>query len=558
MPLNMNTIGTGTGIGGGSGNGESVYGSPDTAIINNSTKFNMSTVKVGKSIKTIYSPIYNVIGNDGTYMYDNYSAKLTRHKMTVNTNNTFDDSGYTTTVLISGNCYGAVMVDKYIYYLNDSSANTCLYKYNIETGTRTQLLNTSFDTTLNWSTSYQNNGGSELFSYSHIMLDGSVYFVYMCKSSTYSSDQEYQVLLVRDNPSSGCSVIGYSQSNSTLNFSNAGTTWSNTSTSNKGFDRVWAANNENIGIVNIVDDGEYYNVYFGNLYMYLDGYTYGSLWNRTFALYRDKWKMQIGKSTHTVALTQVSSDKLDSVKASNTIKCLPYSYPRGTTLYITAGDEIEYVSTSIYYGGYFGNVYVYHDEKDSYDITKITSRDISEMTSHDDDGKFESNSTTATWAVYPCKYRDILIITYKYNSDNDASNWSYVYPIDFTKTLAGTDGVYTKVTWMFNKGDTIICDSGILSYTYNSTTKSVNNTSYRVTTAGLYEFRLKLKTAGEQSSFIIKTSGGAIVCPGIKFVDNTHISGYFIKGLKINGTEITTSGYQTVTGTFNGRVTISK
>ena len=104
MPLNMNTIGTGTGIGGGSGNGESVYGSPDTAIINNSTKFNMSTVKVGKSIKTIYSPIYNVIGNDGTYMYDNYSAKLTRHKMTVNTNNTFDDSGYTTTVLISGNC----------------------------------------------------------------------------------------------------------------------------------------------------------------------------------------------------------------------------------------------------------------------------------------------------------------------------------------------------------------------------------------------------------------------------------------------------------------------
>ena len=72
------------------------------------------------------------------------------------------------------------------------------------------------------------------------------------------------------------------------------------------------------------------------------------------------------------------------------------------------------------------------------------------------------------------------------------------------------------------------------------------------------QFRIKLKTAGEQSSFIIKTSGGAIVCPGIKFVDNTHISGYFIKGLKINGTEITTSGYQTVTGTFNGRVTISK
>lgn len=557
MPLNMNTVGTGSGIGGGSGNGESIYGSPDTTIIDNSTKFNISSVKVGKSIKTIYSSILNVIGNDGTYMYDNYQAKLTRHKMTVNTNNTFDDSGYTQTVLISDNCYGAVIVDKYIYYANDGSANTYLYKYNIETGTSTKLLNTSFGSTLNWSTSYQNSGSSELFAYSHIMLDGSVYLVYMCKSSTYSDNQTYQIILVKDDPSSGCSVIGYSQSNSTLTFSWAKTNWVSTSTSKSGFDRVWSANNQNMGIVNVVDDGEYYNIYFGNLYMYLDGYTYGSIRSRTFDLYRDKWKMQIGKTTHTVALTQISSDKLDSMKAANTIRQLPYSYPRGTTVFITVGDEIEYVNTSIYYSGYFGNVYVYHDDKDSYDITKVTNRDISEITSRDD-GKFESNSTTATWALYPCKYRDILIIVYRYNSDDDADYWSYVYPIDFTKTSSDTDGVYTKVTWMFNKGDIIICDSGIISYIYNGSSVSVNSNKFQITTSGTYEFRLKLKTAGEQSSFIIQTSGGAIVCPGIKFVDDTHVSGYFIKGLKINGTEITTTGYQTVTGTFNGRVTISK
>lgn len=359
MPLNMNTVGTGTGIGGGSGSGESVYGSPDTAIIDNSTKFNMSTVKVGKSIKTIYSPIYNVIGNDGTYMYDNYNAQLTRHKMTVNTNNKFDDSGYTKTVLISEHCYDAVMVDKYIYYLNDSSVNTYLYKYNIETGTNTKLLNTSFGTTLNWSTSSQNNGRSDLFSYYHILLDGSIYLVYICKSSTYSDNQEYQVILVCDNSSSGCSVIGYSQTNSTLTFSWAKSNWITTATSKTGFDRVWAANNQNMGIVNVVDDGEYYNIYFGNLYMYLDGYSYGSIWNRTFKLYRDKWKMQVGKSTHTVALTQVSSDVLDSMKASNTIKCLPYSYPRGTTLYITVGDEIEYVNTYIYTMADISEMYMY-------------------------------------------------------------------------------------------------------------------------------------------------------------------------------------------------------
>lgn len=561
MPLNMNTVGTGTGIGGGSGNEESVYGSPSTEIVDNSTKFDISSVKVGKSIKTIYPPIYSVFGHDSTYMYqisnDNCHA-IYRVQMKVNTNNQFDESSHTSTAIIQSSSYmygSAVIVGKYIYYTENHgssfSAYSYLYKYNIETGTKTKLLEKSLGEILGWSTSTASSGMCDIFSYSHVELDGSTYIVFLCKNSSYSSNQSYQVIFIRDNPSSGCSVIGYSQSSSTLTLSTA----SNTMTQGTGFKRVYSANNQNMGIVDVVDDGEYYNVYFGNLYMYNEYYNYGSLWSTSFDMYRDNWKMQIGKTTNTVALTQVSSTKIETMKASNTIKQLQYSYPQGTTVYITAGDEVEYVNTDIYYGGYFGNVYVHHEGKNSYDIMKVANRDISEISTRDD-GKFESNSTTAMWALYPCQYRDILIITYAYN--DDGANWSYVYPIDFTKTSVDTDGAYTKVTWMFNKGDTVICDNGIISYTYNGTTTSVNTTRYRITTAGTYEFKLKLKTAGEQSSFIIQTSGGAIVCPGIKFVDDTHISGYFIKGLKINGTKITTTGYQTVTGTFNGRVTISK
>lgn len=553
MPLNMNTVGTGAGIGGGSGNGESVYGSPTIAMVDNSSKIKMNSMKIYDSIKHNYGRIY-AFAHDDKYLYSINEQSMNRRQMIVNTNNTYDENGDVQTQLFGSSNYyysNTAMIEHYIYFTEHHYGNSrtspyaYFYRYDIKSGAKTQLLSDTFASIMNIS----NGAYLDLFAYTNVPIDGNKYFLFITKTDTYSSNLDYRCLLIKDNPSTGCSVVTYSQYSSTVSL---GVTYpSSYSTTDSGLKRIYGNNNQNMGIVSVVDDNEFYNIDFANLYMFNSNYINGTLaYGTTFAMTRDNWRIQIGKTTHTVSITQVSSTKIDTIKSANAIIRQDVTYPKGTTMYITAGWEYENVNTSIYYGGYFRDVYTYYEGKDSYTLTKLDNLDIGDIA--DSRGKFESESFFDL-IYYPCQYRDIFIIEY----GND-EYYSYIYPVDIEKTALDTDGAYTKVSWMFNKGDTVICDSGIISYTYNGTTTSVNTTSYRITSAGTYEFKLKLKTAGEQSSFIIQTSGGAIVCPGIKFVDDTHISGYFIKGLKINGTKITTTGYQTVTGTFNGRVTISK
>lgn len=552
MPLNMNTVGTGIGIGGNSG-GESLYGTPEIKTIDNSKFFDISSAKIYKKISTLAGGRILSIGIDDSgniYTYTPFSKAIYRKSMIVNTNNTMS-SGLSSTAIISSSNYfsTAIKIDNYIYYAENDYSNCAsphakLFRRDIKSGQTTQIL----PEFLTYYNNEPSSGTIIILSYSHTMIDNCAYILFMTASTSYATNS-YKFTVVKDDLVKGALVIATSSTRTELTGVSSGFN-GKYGTNGTGLERLYMRNSENLGISKVTIDSEYVSLYFSNLYMHNDscsGTTTGSISSKSFDMVNDNWRLQIGISTNTAVLTLLASTTIDSGTIGNAIWQSPMS--NGTAFLATTCNESEYGSYSgdFYYASYFKNIYIMHN-KETIDITKVSNVDGEEMKSFYD--KYDSSNITTELIYYPCKYRDVLLVT--------TNSETYPYPIDLTKTSTDTESIYTQVTWMFEAGDSIICDAGILSVSHADSTSPVNSASYQISSSGVYTFKLNTGSGGEQSSFIIKSKNGGIVCPGITFVDATHVSGYFIKGLKINGTKITTTGYQTVTGTFNGRVTISK
>lgn len=136
----------------------------------------------------------------------------------------------------------------------------------------------------------------------------------------------------------------------------------------------------------------------------------------------------------------------------------------------------------------------------------------------------------------------------------------YIINVDLDGEM-NTDGTRYTITGNFVTGDTIYSDDGIISVTYPDGTESSNITNVNkvsITTPGEYTFITHSSTAYTRPSFVVQTKSGSIMHLDIKQINDTDISGYFSKGMRINGTEITTSGYQVVQNVIsNNRLMIS-
>ena len=109
--------------------------------------------------------------------------------------------------------------------------------------------------------------------------------------------------------------------------------------------------------------------------------------------------------------------------------------------------------------------------------------------------------------------------------------------------------VYTVSVYLL-KDDEVSCNAGIIEYKFNTTTSTLNNvTKFKIPQNGYYEFHTRTYDDGNKPDFIIKNKKGMACHFGIEEKGN-DISGYFQKGMKINGVLITKNGYQLIPNVF--------
>lgn len=91
------------------------------------------------------------------------------------------------------------------------------------------------------------------------------------------------------------------------------------------------------------------------------------------------------------------------------------------------------------------------------------------------------------------------------------------------------------------KGDTVYCDDGILTYTYNNYKYNVNNTKCAIQNDGQYMFETNANNSPDIPSIVITNDKGVIVYCKTSIGSDGRMTGYFLSGMSVNGTKVTSS-----------------
>ena len=537
MPLNMNTVGTGNGIGAGSGK-ETVISSYETTAIDHSTVLDVSSVTfTNKYMTKLYATTW-LIGHDESYYYSyygNYNGgyKLYKHQLTINTNNTTDSSNLKTTQIHDATS-DPVIVNGDLYFLTNltsASLSGELYKFNADKTIPTKIIQKNLDT-------YYNNhisSGYNWYITSARKINNSNYILYIHEAEEYGYYKKDRFTLIEDNMTTGASVIITSMpyqltSSDGLNYENTGL--------------VRFRYSNIFGIYDVRYSDEYVDIYVCCTYMGVIGPDYAeSVWMN---MYFDKVLIRISKSTKVASLTLISSDKIiDNKQIGYDAYNFPLSYPTS---------ETQMVITKAYNHNNnecTGDALIAHiTDNPSMKLIENVHPKYSESVYDSEFPNGGSDSRVSTIMYYPCSYAPAIF----YGTGSD--DGTYVSPISLEMSSA-IKNIERITTLSLHKGDLVKSDGNITKYICNGTETTINSTTVNIPTDGMYEFHVESRS-NEDPECIVYTKEGTIIGCDITFIDDTHIAGYFNKGMRVNGVKTTKSGYQTLTGTFNGRVTISK
>lgn len=177
------------------------------------------------------------------------------------------------------------------------------------------------------------------------------------------------------------------------------------------------------------------------------------------------------------------------------------------------------------------------------------------------------NSTTTNIFNHPAQYFDIFVNTNTvkpyiwvrlsyYNSSIAIQNTFIEFKyIDWDAVYDSSDSRYVHQVYL-EVGDIVYCDDGIISVRTGSNTTQVNAKTYKVTVAGDYEIITKVADAYTFPSFVITDKNGNIVYVRADKTSDTTINGYFLKGMKVNDSVVSSSTKQVYTNK-HGRFKIS-
>ena len=540
MPLNMNTVGTGTGITGSSSDKIAIANIKSKTIdhsqVLEASRVTFSTNAMGSIPKAGY-----FVGNHGTYFYSRipnttkYYYDIYRNQIPINSNSTTNVSKFTKTKIVDKTAAFPTILNGCLYY-NTGSYNFdgYLYKMNLDgDGSSTQLIPNKLGSY--YSPVYVNTWPT-VFATSYKTINNSSYILYQHDTPT-SSDCSYpssRFTLIEDNETTGGSVVITSQP-ADLNHQGHGLLSSST-----GLTRFISAHT--LGIYDINIDEEFVNVYICTSYT-----------TSTGKIFIDKVLMKISKDTCVLTLTLISSDVVaDKVKSTGFMDIITISSKTSETqLIVSEVRDMSYSSSGSEYIYYFDSVVLVNMSEDpSYKVLTVTPNYSTNKTSANfpsNTGKYDSITIDAL-SYYQGSYRPVLF----YWNTNQLLT---IGDVD-ADLISLSKNIERVVTIYLYSGDVVGSDSTIVSYEYNGELVSVNLNKLKIVNDGVYTFHIESDVTDPEC--IIYTKEGTILGCNITFIDDTHISGYFSKGMMINGVKTTSSGYQTITGTFNGRVSISK
>lgn len=542
MPLNMNTVGTGTGISSG-GTGNTVNALITKTLVADSADIDVVNFNMASSYIATYRTdgAYGFVGRDNTYYYNWHSGDIYRTKLIINSNNTCNPETNVRTQVTTSNVSSPILVCMVngLIYMVDSSTNI-LYRLNTSTNALTQIMSSAFPS------SFINRRNAYLFARSRRHINGSNYMLYTSTDTWYGNSDPWYFMMVKDPISSNASIAVQTT---------VGYTFTSGSYMKTGIERL-NSNNTILGIYDVQESTEYIDVYIANIYASGASYSDDSQYDRaqytTFDETFDTLLFRFGKETGVLTTTLLNSTKVATGKYGQEFLVNPLSYPTDNTLLvlsISRQSTYEDSSSSTIYFYYYGAAYTVQMEKTP--VVKMVTSSLAagdSMPFGSDAYKYLNDLV-----YYPCSYAPVFL-AHRYSSDSGSE--TLVIPVSIGIDTTNTVSEFTMSIYLC-KGDVVKSDSKISSYTLNGHTTNVNNTSLTVSTNGKYTIHVSC-TGDVYPDCVVYTNDGSILGCDIEFVDDTHITGYFNKGMTINGVKTTSSGYQTITGTFNGRVSISK
>lgn len=530
MPLNMNTVGTGNGIGGNTGT-DTVVSNYSSKFIDHSQVIDMSSVTFGTTTLGTVNGVGSCIGNYGDYFYGtmNYSNNwyIYRYQLPINTNNTTNPSKLTATEIVHEDTSGCHIINGCMYYSTeaDNFLSGYLYKLNLKnnatapTKVLPNKLNTYYDDVtkdVSWG----------LFASSSKKINNSNYLLYTQDATSTGYFPKKRLTLIEDNDITGAKVIITSVG------ADIAPSVSYGYDHHSGLVRLY--HSTNLGIYNVEIGTEYVDIYTCMSYVASE--------NGPGVLFFDKVLIRISKESKVLTLTLISSDKVHTQGSSDDTTTFPIRISSETS-------ETQIVLTSVYSNDnyYFARgLLAQMTNNPTFKLLNITPSYYKVYNSAD--FPLNNNVGCSDILYYQGSYQPALLF-WRTDSSLDVGT------IDMDAS-ASVKCIENIVTIYLYKGDIIRSDSGIKSYKLNGHTTNVDSTSLKISNNGLYE--IHVEATGIYPECIVYTKEGTILGCGIKFIDDTHITGYFNKGMSVNGVKTTKSGYQTIAGTFNGRVTISK
>ena len=516
MPLNMNTVGTGTGIGGGSGG--------DLVIRNTSQE----------SSKLISSVYYRQVSSMA--YSDNYSANSSHKTLTTNS------------LQLERWGSGAVYYNGYMYllYQYNSSYTFNLYRYaynqtsNGNTLTST-ILNPPF--TSNYSTRMIQLGNYLYFynSYSSsnvvflYRFDGSTFtkiasdsmFKYFFNQSVTISDgyQYMEIIPMTSDKYSGlcCTIDTYYISS---------TTWGDDRHPN-GFSGIFTIDSSGFHLKESYTINGYYDsesAYIPHAYakscmvsdwMFVSAEVASS--NMVVNKYTMKYAINNDNKSYYRSFTQVYTKNI--VAAPSTYSWCRFnrlSYPQYDSFILTISPK-DYYDQNIY-----TNCKWY--------FAKIINKDI-EYKSISITGSLMATSGLAALTFVTDRKNPYVCQVY------NSSDYAYIAAND--TTVSGTydsNAARFELIIELSKGDIIRCDDSIISYCKSGgTAVTVNATTCKIPSDGKYTVLTKTYDAYTIPSVLVTDSNGNIAYIHTEAQSNGSIVGYFLNGMTVNGTKVTSS-----------------
>ena len=554
MPLNINTLGTGVG-GSGSGGGIAIqnnqsYRLVSTASITNVSKLDMHSNTYECSLN---SDSYRgrISFNDDTYALYNGCLYFVSTAYT-NNNTTYELYKYELSTLNDGNTIITrtliptsfnpieddiiLQLGKYLYIFKNNSAYSGdnyvgIYRFD----------GTSFTEIANAYTSIM----TTLFNDSNLSVSGT-YTQEILRVRPIVSEKNDQILcMIEYRIGSG----GY---------------WSSVtgifSVDDNGFTKVESHRMENVywDSASIIDDIK------PQTSLLIDANTYNKYEIGSSKIVKKKiqinWKL-VNSSTstnrrYTRSLTELESSNISTKSSINTntrdIRLVRASYPTYDTYFLACiakknSSSIE--SMNVYTPGEWFQLKF--DSK-GWVTTDVTATvDSSTTAKIAEQARYGISLTLVTNASKP-----YFFIRRGYLPDSSYSRNFVEYRYITWDASYDSEGskYYHKI--YLESGDTIRCDDGIISVTVNDKTTTVNKTTHKVTSSGLYTIITNVSDAYAFPSIVILDKNGNIVYVRYDDISDTAIDGYFLKGMKVNGVVVPKSAKASYTNE-NGRFSIS-